>query len=103
MIGLIAALIAIYLGAAGPRFRWRGASLLAGAAVAIGIVATVGAARDASQQGLSLVVTPASLILGLLLQAVFMLAFYALAALARWSARGLTAHRLHSGHPDSEA
>lgn len=90
MLGLLAAFIAIYLGAAGPRFRWKGAAWLAGAAVMIGIVATIMADHEASAKGGHLVVTPASVLLGLLLQAIFMMTFYGLATLARWSWRGLT-------------
>ncbi len=90
MLGLLAAFIAIYLGAAGPRFRWKGASWLAAAAVVIGVAATVMADREASAKGGELVVTPASIVLGLFLQAVFMLTFYGLATLAHWSWRGLT-------------
>jgi hypothetical protein len=90
MLGLLAAFIAIYLGAAGPRFRWKGAASLAVAAVAIGIIATIMADRETSAKGGELVVTPASILLGLLLQAIFMLTFYGLATLARWSWRGLT-------------
>lgn len=90
MLGLLAAFIAIYLGAAGPRFRWAGASWLAAAAVIIGIAATMMADREASAKGADFVVTPASVGLGLFLQAIFMLSFYGLALLARWSWRGLT-------------
>jgi hypothetical protein len=90
MLGLLAALIAIYLGAAGPRFRWKGASWLAAAAVTIGVVATMMAASGARSMGADFAVTPASLVLGLLLQAIFMLTFYGLSMLARWSWRGLT-------------
>jgi hypothetical protein len=90
MLGLLAAFIAIYLGAAGPRFRWKGACWLAAAAVTIGIVATILADREAGAKGGELVVTPASVALGLILQAIFMLTFYGLAMLARWSWRGLT-------------
>ena len=103
MIGLFAALIAVYLGAAGPPFRWRGACLLAGFAVAIGVVASISGARDAAERGLVFLVTPGSLVLGLLLQAAFMLTFYAMAALARWSARGLTTYRPPIPQPDSES
>jgi len=103
MIGFVAALIAIYLGAAGPHFRWSGAALLAGAAVAIGMVATAFAAREAAAQGATFAITPSSLILGLILQAVFMLTFYAMAALARWSARGLMAYRPPAARPDAES
>jgi hypothetical protein len=90
MLGLLAAFIAIYLGAAGPRFRWKGAAWLAVIAILIGIVATLMAQREASVRGAEFVVTPASVLLGLLLQAVFMLTFYGMATLARWSWRGLT-------------
>lgn len=90
MLGLLAALIAICLGAAGPRFRWKGASWLAVAAVAIGVAATATADREAYAKGGELVVTPGSVMLGLFLQAIFMLSFYGLATLARWSWRGLT-------------
>lgn len=90
MLGLLAAFIAIYLGAAGPRFRWKGASWLVVAAIAIGIVATIMADHEARTRGGAFVVTPASVALGLLLQAIFMLTFYGLAMLARWSWRGLT-------------
>jgi hypothetical protein len=90
MLGLLAAFIAIYLGAAGPRFRWKGMAWLAIAAVVIGIVATIMADHEAIAKGGQLVVTPASVLLGLLLQAIFMLTFYGLATLARWSWRGLT-------------
>lgn len=90
MLGLLAAFIAIYLGAAGPRFRWKGAAWLAVIAILIGIVATLTAQREASVRGAEFVVTPASVLLGLLLQAVFMLTFYGMATLARWSWRGLT-------------
>jgi hypothetical protein len=103
MIGLIAALIAVYLGAACPRFRWRGVSFLAGAAVATGVIATVLAARDAATQGLQFAITPASLAFGLCLQATFMITFYSLAALAQWSARGLTAYNRTSAQMDSDA
>lgn len=90
MLGLLAAFIAIYLGAAGPRFRWAGASWLAAVAVIVGIAATMMADREASARGAEFVVTPVSVALGLGLQAVFMLTFYGLAMLARWSWRGLT-------------
>lgn len=90
MLGLLAAFIAIYLGAAGPRFRWKGASYLAVAAVVIGVAATIMADREAGARGGELVVTPGSVALGLILQAIFMLTFYGLATLARWSWRGLT-------------
>lgn len=90
MLGLLAAFIAIYLGAAGPRFRWKGAVWLAVAAVVIGIAATIMADREVIAKGGELVVTPASIALGLFLQAIFMLTFYGLATLARWSWRGLT-------------
>jgi hypothetical protein len=90
MLGLLAAFIAIYLGAVGPRFRWKGAFWLAGAAVVIGIAATIIADHEASAKGGEFVVTPASVALGLALQAIFMLTFYGLATLARWSWRGLT-------------
>jgi len=90
MLGLLAAFIAIYLGAAGPRFRWKGASWLAVAAVIIGIAATLMADREASARGAQFLVTPVSVALGLVLQAIFMMTFYGLAMLARWSWRGLT-------------
>jgi hypothetical protein len=90
MLGLLAAFIAIYLGAAGPRFRWKGASWLAVAAVIIGIAATLMADREASARGAQFLVTPLSVALGLVLQAIFMMTFYGLAMLARWSWRGLT-------------
>lgn len=90
MLGLLAAFIAIYLGAAGPRFRWKGASWLAVAAVIIGIAATLLADREASARGAQFLVTPLSVVLGLVLQAIFMMTFYGLAMLARWSWRGLT-------------
>lgn len=90
MLGLLAAFIAIYLGAAGPRFRWKGAAWLAAVAVLIGIVATLMERRDASMRSAEFVVTPGSVLLGLLLQAIFMLTFYGMATLARWSWRGLT-------------
>lgn len=90
MLGLLAALIAIYLGAAGPRFRWKGAAWLCAIAVVIGLVATILAAREAGAKGGELVVTPASVLIGLSLQAIFMLTFYGMAMLARWSWRGLT-------------
>ena len=89
MMGLTAAVLAIYLGAFGPQFRWRGASLLAGGAVTVGIVATALAARDAASQGLQFGVTSVSVLEGLLLQVAFMLTFYGMAALAGWSARQL--------------
>lgn len=90
MIGLFAAVVAIALGAVGPRFRWRGAILLAAATIAIGIVASLLAARAAGASGEIFAVTPGSVVLGLALQAVFMLTFYGLAALAAWSFRALT-------------
>lgn len=90
MLGLLAAFIAIYLGAAGPRFRWKGASWLALAAVVIGIAATILADHEASVKGAEFVVTPISILLGLALQTIFMLTFYGLAALAHWSWQGLT-------------
>ena len=90
MLGLLAAFIAIYLGAAGPRFRWKGAAWLAAIAVLIGIVATLMEQREARVRGVEFVVTPRSVLLGLLLQAIFMLTFYGMATLARWSWRGLT-------------
>jgi hypothetical protein len=102
MIGPFAALIAIYLGAAGPRFVWKGAFLLAVAGVAIGVAATLSDANDAHAQGFSFAVTPDSLVSGLVLQAAFMLAFYRLAALARWSALELTVHRRKTLTPDDE-
>ena len=96
MVGLIAALIAVYLGAAGPVFRWKGAGLLAAAAVAIGGLNTALSAHDAASRGLQFVSTPGTVLLGLALQAGFMLTFYGLAAVAGWSARRLTAARLMS-------
>ncbi|MDH7637840.1 hypothetical protein [Sphingomonas oryzagri] len=90
MLGLLAAIVAIILGAAGPRFRWKGAGWLAAVAIFIGMIATLLEQREASTRGAEFVVTPASILLGLLLQAVFMLTFYGMATLARWSWRGLT-------------
>jgi hypothetical protein len=100
---LIAALLAVYLGAFGPRFRWRGASLLAGASVAIGLVATALAARAAAEQGLRFAVTPTSVLQGLILQAVFMLTFYGMAALAGWSARQLAPAKAEAAPRDTAA
>lgn len=90
MLGLLAACIAICLGAVGPRFRWRGAFCLGTAAVVIGVIATAIARSDARSRGTELVVTPLSVFVGLLLQAAFMLTFYGLSAFAGWSWRGLT-------------
>ncbi|WP_454883814.1 hypothetical protein [Sphingomonas oryzagri] len=90
MLGLLAAFVAIYLGAAGPRFRWKGAAWLASIAILIGIVATLVARREASIHGVEFVVTPGSVLLGLVLQTAFMLTFYGMATLACWSWRGLT-------------
>lgn len=88
-MGLIAAVIAVYLGAFGPLFRWKGAVLLAAAALAVGTLATVLAAQQAAADGLRFAITPFSMTLGLAMQGLFMLSFYGMAALARWSARGL--------------
>jgi hypothetical protein len=90
MAALFVALAAIYLGAFGPRFRWKGAALLLAAMVGAGIVATIGAARDAQAMGLSFGITPSSVLLALGEQALFAFSFYGLAALARWAHLGLT-------------
>ena len=94
MIGFFAALVAIYFGARGPAFRWKGALLLGLAAVAIGTIATAFTAREARAQGLHFAVTPGSVAAGLILQACFMLTFYTLAWLAQWSARQLVSNRI---------
>ncbi len=90
MAGLLVALAAIYLGAYGPRFWWRGGALLVVVMVAAGIGATIQAANDAREAGLGFGVTPASIALGLIGQAVFASSFYGLSALGMWSYRGLT-------------
>ena len=102
MIGLIAALTAVYLGAAGPRFRWAGAGLLAACAVLAGVIDTALDAHQAAVQGLHYRITMASCLDALLLQAIFILGFYAMAAVSRWSARRLIAHGAPSASP-SEA
>jgi hypothetical protein len=102
MIDFFAALVAIYLGATGSAFRWKGASLLGLAAVAIGIVDTVLTAREAHSQGLHFAVTPGSITYGLALQFCFMLTFYALASLARWSARQSASDRIVKSHAGDE-
>jgi hypothetical protein len=102
MIGFFAAFVAIYLGAAGPAFRWRGASLLGFAAVALGTINTALTAREAHSQGLHFAVTPGSITDGLALQFCFMLTFYALASLARWSARQLASDRIVKSHARDE-
>jgi hypothetical protein len=102
MIGFFAAFVAIYLGAAGPAFRWKGASLLGLAAVAIGAIDTALTAREAHAQGLHFAVTPGSIAVGLALQFCFMLTFYALASLARWSARQLGSDRIVKSHARDE-
>ncbi len=103
MIGFFAALVAIYLGAAGPTFRWKGASLLGVAAVAIGTIDTALIAKEAYSQGLHFAVTPGSITVGLTLQLCFMLTFYALASLARWSARQLASDHMVESHASDEA
>lgn len=103
MIGILAALVAIYLGAAGPAFRWKGASLLGLAAVAIGLIDSGLTAREAHLEGLHFAVTPGSITVGLGLQLCFMLSFYALASLAGWSARQLAADRMVGSHASDEA
>ena len=102
MIGLIAALIAVYLGAAGPRFRWAGAGLLAACAVLAGVIDTALDAHQATAQGLHYRITMTSGLDALLLQAIFMLGFFAMAAVSRWSARRLIAHDAAPASP-SEA
>jgi len=102
MLGLLAAFVAIYLGAAGPRFRWKGAIWLAFAAVVIGIAATIMADHEANAKGGKLIVTPASIVLGLFLQAIFMMTFYGLATLARWSWRGLTRDPAEMSSPSED-
>ena len=102
MVGFFAALVAIYLGAAGPAFRWKGASVLGVAAVAIGTVNTGLTAREAHSQGLHFAVTPGSITVGLALQLCFMLTFYALASLARWSALRLASDRIVKSHARDE-
>jgi hypothetical protein len=90
MITLLVAIAAIYLGAFGPRFRWKGAGALVAVMIGAGIVATFGAAREARAAGLSFGITPGSVLLGLGEQAIFAFSFYGLAALARWAHHGLT-------------
>lgn len=90
MAALFVALAAIYLGAFGPRFRWKGAGLLLAAMTGAGIVATTSAAREAQAAGLSFGITPSSVLLGLSAQAIFAFSFYGLASLVRWAHLGLT-------------
>jgi hypothetical protein len=90
MAALFVALAAIYLGAFGPRFLWKGAASLVAVMIGAGIVATVGAAREAQAAGFSFGLSPESVLLGLGEQAIFAFGFYSLAALARWAHRGLT-------------
>ena len=103
MVGFFAALVAIYLGAAGPAYRWKGASLLGVAAVAIGTIDTALTAKEAYSQGLHFAITPGSITVGLALQLCFMLTFYALASLARWSARQLASDRIVKLHARDES
>ena len=93
MAALFVALAAIYLGAFGPQFRWKGAALLVVAVAGAGIVATISAARNAHGAGLSFGITPGSVLFGLAEQAIFASFFYGLAALARWAHLGLTGDR----------
>lgn len=92
MAALLAALVAIYLGAFGPRFRWTGGALLASVAIVIGMTATIGAAISAHAAGYAFAITPASFARALAMQAAFMLGFYGLATLGHWSFVRLTAH-----------
>ena len=62
MIGFFAAFVAIYLGAAGPAFRWKGALLLGLAAVVIGTVDTLLLARDLIRGACILPSRPAALL-----------------------------------------
>jgi hypothetical protein len=90
MPGLLVALAAIYLGAFGPRFWWRGATVLVAVMIAAGVVATYQAANDAHAAGLHFAITPASIAIGLGGQTLFAMAFYGMALLCWWSYRGLT-------------
>jgi len=102
MIGFFAALLALYLGVSGPAFRWKGASLLGLAAVAIGAIDTALTAKEANSQGLHFAITPGSIAVGLALQLCFMLAFYVLASVARWSARQLASDHIVESHARDE-
>ena len=93
MLGLIAAFIAIGLGSFGPRFRWRGAMLLGSAAVTIGLAATFLAWQYARSAGLRFGVTTGSVIAGLLLQLLFVTAFYSLATAAAYAFEALVKAR----------
>lgn len=103
MAALFVALTAIYLGAWGPRFLWRGAALLVAIMIGTGLIATWATARHAQVAGLIFQITPTSVLLGLGEQAIFAFSFYGLAALARWAHLGLTgsdADRLTETHRD---
>jgi hypothetical protein len=90
MPGLLVALAAIYLGAFGPRFWWRGVAVLGVVMIAAGVVATFQAADDAHAAGFRFAITPASIAMGLGGQMLFTMAFYGMALLCWWSYRGLT-------------
>jgi hypothetical protein len=83
------ALAASYLGAWGPRFRWKGAAILAAIMIVAGIVATWVAAREAQTDGMSFRITPASALLGLGEQTLLVFSFYGFAVMARWICRKL--------------
>jgi hypothetical protein len=103
MTALFVALSALYLGAWGPRFLWRGAAMLVAIMIGTGLIATWAAARDAQVAGLIFQITPTSALLGLGEQAIFAFGFYSLSALARWAHLGLTGNdgeRLTDTHRD---
>lgn len=83
LAGIIVAMIALMLGAFGPRFRWRGAALMLTVMLIAGILATLDTAREAQSLGLRFVVTPWSVLIALAGQALFAFGFYGMAVLAR--------------------
>jgi hypothetical membrane protein len=80
MFGLLAFLVAALLAMVGPRFLWRGAALLAVAGIAVGVFATLAAQHEARAAGLHFGFSIISVVMGLALQAVFMLTMYSLTA-----------------------
>lgn len=93
MEAILVAVTAIYMGAFGPRFVWRGASMMAVVMIVAGIASTLVAQQEAAAAGLDYRVTPASVAAALPAQILFAAFFYGLAALAHWCHRGLTVGR----------
>jgi hypothetical protein len=95
LTGIIVAVLALALGAFGPRFRWRGAALMLAVMLGAGAVATVAAALDAQALGLRFVVTPWSVVTALAGQALFCFGLYGLSAATRHLLCVVAARRYH--------